>query len=468
MRKPSGYWTKERCLEEALKYNSRVEIRKGCLGAYKSIKRNGWSEELFSHMEYIQKPKGYWTKERCLELALNYNSRAEFTKQHYDAYRASKRAGWLDEICSHMEKRTWKVDGWNKEECRKEALKYDNRGEFWKKSSGASAYAQRNGFLDEICSHMKERFMWTKEGCLEVALKYDSRGEFQLKQGACYQGATRNGWIDEVCSHMVPVGSRYERCIYACEFPDKSVYIGLTYNFKKRMAKRKKDERDTVTLYNKKTGLEYKEIQLTDYIDRLGAKDKEGEYVDRYKSEGWTILNKAKTGGLGSCETMWTYEICKEEALKYETRGELRKGRPSCYGTISKRGWLDDLCSHTVVNEKRKLPNYWTYEICKEEALKYETRGVFAKKSGSCYNLACTNGWLDNICGHMKQLSRPANYWNKENVMKHARECNSRSEFSERFKRGYIVAMKNGWLDEICSHMKPKTLPKQSIEDLFE
>jgi len=48
------------------------------------------------------KPNGYWTKEKCHEESLKYKSREEFRKNHSSAYSASIRNKWLDEICSHM------------------------------------------------------------------------------------------------------------------------------------------------------------------------------------------------------------------------------------------------------------------------------------------------------------------------------------------------------------------------------
>jgi len=48
----------------------------------------------------------------------------------------------------------------------------------------------------------------------------------------------------------------------------------------------------------------------------------------------------------------------------------------------------------------RKPNGYWTYERCKEEALKYMTRGEFAKES-KAYDIAWREKWLDKICSHM-------------------------------------------------------------------
>jgi hypothetical protein len=45
---------------------------------------------------------------------------------------------------------------------------------------------------------------------------------------------------------------------------------------------------------------------------------------------------------------------------------------------------------------------YWTFERCKEEAMKYNKRNVFKLGSNGAYNSARKNGWLDGVCSHMK------------------------------------------------------------------
>lgn len=50
----------------------------------------------------MRKPKGYWTKEKCHEESLNYNSKFDFKKNVSGAYSSSIKHKWLDEICSHM------------------------------------------------------------------------------------------------------------------------------------------------------------------------------------------------------------------------------------------------------------------------------------------------------------------------------------------------------------------------------
>ena len=61
------------------------------------------------------------------------------------------------------------------------------------------------------------------------------------------------------------------------------------------------------------------------------------------------------------------------------------------------------------MNYLQKPNNYWTYDKCSDEALKYNQRSIFAKKSTGAYLTAQRNKWLNYICIHMK---RP-NPWNK-------------------------------------------------------
>ena len=94
-------WTKEKCTDIAKKYNSKIEFSKNDLNAYNASRRNGWLEEICSHMKPL-KLKNYWTKEKCAEEALKYNTKSEFEKNSPSAYVNAGKFGWRDEICSHM------------------------------------------------------------------------------------------------------------------------------------------------------------------------------------------------------------------------------------------------------------------------------------------------------------------------------------------------------------------------------
>ena len=76
-----NYWTKEKCIEEALKYTSRSEFQKKSKGSYVACYKNGWLDIVCEHMSKIRHEKGYWTKERCLEEALKYKNIKEMFEE---------------------------------------------------------------------------------------------------------------------------------------------------------------------------------------------------------------------------------------------------------------------------------------------------------------------------------------------------------------------------------------------------
>jgi len=97
--KPRGFWTKENCQKESLKYKTRLEFQKGSKNAYQSSLRNGWLDDICGHMEILRKPNGHWDiKENCNKESLKYKTRTEFRKGTSRAYGSSRKNGWLDEF----------------------------------------------------------------------------------------------------------------------------------------------------------------------------------------------------------------------------------------------------------------------------------------------------------------------------------------------------------------------------------
>ena len=406
-------WTFETCKLEASKYNSRGEFIKKSFTAYIKSFKNKWLDEICSHMILKRKPKGYWTKERCLEISLLYKNITEFTKNNANIYRISKDNGWLDEICSHMILKTTKPKGyWNFENCKNEALKYNTKKEFDDNCTSAYNSALKNGWIDEICSHMilkvKPKGYWTKEKCAEEALKYNNKKDFSQESKGAYCRANKEKWLTDICKHMKRENN-INRCIYSYEFSDNSVYVGLTDNIKIRNNQHKKSINSTVYKYSKKSKRIPILKQLTDFIDANKAFELEGFYVEEYRKNGWNILNVAKTGSLGGISIKWTVKKIIIEALKYNNKNDFYKNSSGAYAAARRLKILDKVCSHMIINQIR-----WTKESCQLEAIKYKSRSEFRDDSPSSYQKSLKNGWIDEICSHMiiSQIR-----WTKEKII---------------------------------------------------
>ena len=307
----------------------------------------------------------------------------------------------------------------------------------------------------------KEPGYWTKERCHAESLKYKHRKEFQKGCCSAYNTALKNKWLDEICSHMTVIGNLKNRCIYAIEFSDNFVYIGLTYDITRRLKRHLEDTKSKVYIHKLETGIEPVIYKLTDYINYEVASKLEGDYLNKYKENNWNILNYAKTGGLGGNNLIWTKDKCEEEAKKYGNRFKFNFESPGAYRSALNNGWLDEICSHMVSPMQKH--GYWTKEKCEEEAKKYKSKEEFKKKSSSAHWKASVNKWLDDICSHMVSPMQKHGYWTKEKCSEIALMYNNKNDFRKEYSGAYSSAWKNGWLDDICKHMK-NTVSKEECE----
>lgn len=146
--KPVGWWTLKRCVSEAKKYKTRSAMEKGSSGAYWAIIGHEWQKYCFSHMEEIKKPNGYWTKEKCIEEAAKYKTKVEWQKHGGSSFSIASSNKWIEDCCKHMVEIKKPNGYWNNSNVLIEAAKYENATQFSRKSNGAYSYAQQNGLLD--------------------------------------------------------------------------------------------------------------------------------------------------------------------------------------------------------------------------------------------------------------------------------------------------------------------------------
>lgn len=79
---------------------------------------------LFDKFKKKRKPNGYWTKEKCAREALKFQTRSELKKEAYVIYRSAIKNRFLDDICKHM------LPGnliWTKEACKKASLNFKHK-----------------------------------------------------------------------------------------------------------------------------------------------------------------------------------------------------------------------------------------------------------------------------------------------------------------------------------------------------
>ena len=97
-----NYWNKERCMQDAAQYTTRNEWLTKSPGPYKKAWKNDWLKDCTAHMSISSNRKGVKTKEQCMAEAKKYQSKIEWRKANKSFYHYAYKTEWFDECCAHM------------------------------------------------------------------------------------------------------------------------------------------------------------------------------------------------------------------------------------------------------------------------------------------------------------------------------------------------------------------------------
>ncbi len=192
-KKPVGYWTKEKILEDAAKYVKASDWRKNSKGAYVTALKLGIVEEVTNHMAK-RKPDGYWTKERILEDAKRFSHAAEWKKHSCTAYTYSfYTEGLYEEATSHMERMSTlgikkpktEENGWTKERRKATWGRPGEQSSNWK--GGISIGENKNKYY-------KDKYIEEKERAIKLFNQGLSFEEINQIQGALARRLPHRMW----------------------------------------------------------------------------------------------------------------------------------------------------------------------------------------------------------------------------------------------------------------------------------
>ena len=155
--------------------------------------------------------------------------------------------------------------------------------------------------MGDYCWFPETRHKWTYGEAEGVALKYKTVKEFRKDDGTLYNICLRRGWLDtfDWLGRDINPHEGKRDSVYAYFFPERNaVYVGRSVD----VSARDKQHRDPagkspVWKFAGKNGLEIpKPVVLENSLSLREGLAKEDLYVRKYKSEGWRVLNRAKTG----------------------------------------------------------------------------------------------------------------------------------------------------------------------------
>jgi predicted GIY-YIG superfamily endonuclease len=235
-------------------------------------------------------------------------------------------------------------------------------------------------------------FWQDKENCAKAAASCKSRGEFHVRFRGAYTNAAKNGWLDEICSHILPVkGSG--RSVYIIE-NHESIYIGLSVNPERRFKQHQEN--------GKFFGFNMR-IVLSHLTNENAAKLERALIDAAIKDGSKTVLNLRRGGSLGKTYEYWNRERTIIAALECNTRTSFFKKYPRAYAKAKEFGIFEEVCSHMA--SEIKPVGYWNKSRCFEVGQSCVSKKEFRENHSSAYQTAYRNGWLDEICARMYQAA---------------------------------------------------------------
>lgn len=401
------FWTPSfiygQCEAEAKKFDNMRDFYVNARAYYEFSKSKGW---LISLASFMPDTEAYWTYEKYKEEAKKYKSRTEFATDSPIAYSAARHDKKLDDVCSHMDVLRRKT--LTKEECRAIAKKYNTISELQRGDMAVNNAIWRNGWRKELCSHMKGPLEeWTEERLTEEAKKYKHKIDFLNGNQSAYTVAAKKGILDKICSHMEPLGDLYKRAIYAFEFPDNYVYVGLTSNIERRIQQHlNSNSYSAVREHLEMTGLIPKFVLKMNYIEAKEASKMEGRVLKLYIANGWKKLNRDKTGGLGGHKAMFTPEKIRDLAKECSSRKDFMERFSNVYSACSKKKLmyiLDEVYKDHIIGtdgKRHKASRIWSEDNIMRAAKSVSSFHEFRLK----YKGACERARILGILSKIKSL----------------------------------------------------------------
>lgn len=164
-------------------------------------------------------------------------------------------------------------------------------------------------------------------------------------------------------------------------------------------------------------------------------------------------LQSVKRDELGRIPQIWTIESAIEESKKYKTRKEFRTGKSkSAYRYLVKHKKID--LAFNQEGKRHRLSNWEIFCSLKKSSSWGEFMNVFPKEYTAFLKRKCQI--KSSAYSHLGK-SLTGKKWDKESILLEALKYETRSSFGKNASGAYDAALRQGLLNEVCSHMKTFT-----------
>lgn len=447
-------YTYEEVKEIAEQYTTLAEFTKNHVGAYEAALHNGWLSD-FTNL----KRKRSHTIESVLNECNKFNSYKEFIYSDNSVYMAF--LNFYNSGKIKDEDLPWIVTKrkreWTYEECYNEAKKYDSKWNFSLGCGSAYNAARKNKWLDNYTWFQKRESKFTYEICKELASKYKSRVEFQKSCSGAYSQAARKGWIDDFQFEESKIKWNKELILSECN----------KYKTKTNLFNNNEHAYHAYIRFKRKGLISDDEINWEKRIKSQGDENERIHYVYVYDFGD----NTAYVG-----RTMDLHKRDKQHRRPHHSHGKDSIGSVLKYSIES---GLDIpnmklLESDLTLQESCRQEDFWCNEY-RNKGYKMLNRGVtgefvgsiggfkqkltkenvieYAKQFDNLAELSKNNEYIPKLLRKFGLIDElfPNRLRAHKITLEEAKEVASQYKTRTKFKKGchkyYYAAWKNGWLD---------------------
>lgn len=399
-RKPNGFWSYERCSNEALKYKTKAEFKKGNASAHSAAQRNGWLDDWFNNEHFnilgkIDCVYCYLFKEFNTVYVGRTLMRRKNIRDREHIY-----SGDRDKVTKFAKQKNCAVPPMTILEDKLTITEGQDREEYWRQKYAEEGYYILNTAATGIGKGSLgtlDNGKWNKESCFSEAKKYRYLRDFEQNSASACAAARRNGWIKD-----------YEWLIF----------LGKK-EWNKEDCEQEARKYKTRKMFQKGSPSAYNKARINGWLN---------EY-------SWMPKRNLVTYGYWD-----NYKNCYNEAKKYQSRSEFQRACQGAYDKARINKWIDD---YTWFKKINKPNGYWNQQTCFDEAKKWKTITAFAKNAVRAYQLAHDNGWIKDYIWFEKKLN-----WTYNLCKEKASLVKKRSEFKDFYPGAYSKSRINGWLDD--------------------
>jgi len=341
---PMGYWTKDRLIDDAKKYESRSAWKKANASAYATALNKGCLAECCEHMEFLQRPNGFWTKEKCLQSAQQYSTIQSWAMGDPAAYDAAKRSDWYKDVIAHMTK----IVSHGEYTIYVFLLQYDIK------------FTHQKRFKD-----LKDKGQLPYDFYLEdlnLIIEYQGRQHFSTSKSSMFrkdsttiprrdsikrQYAKNNGfyYLEIETQKTAEIENEIKSKIEAIT----KTLFGLS---KRDLTEVEKKKLQNLNSWTKEAVIQdaKKYIYLKDWISNGNS-----AYQIAQKN-GWLKEVSSNLISIHKPKGYWTKDRVLASALNYQTSSEWLKKDKSAWATAQAKGWLEEATAHMPNRQKKILP----------------------------------------------------------------------------------------------------------------